>query len=60
MKKLLLGFAIIGMISLASCSKEKDCKCTNTVTGMDAITTTVTIDDGKCSDMNSETPFDYF
>ncbi|MDD4216632.1 MAG: hypothetical protein PHZ24_04770 [Bacteroidales bacterium] len=59
MKKLLLGFAVIGMISLASCSKERDCKCTTSITG-DSIatsssTSTVHIEDGRCRDMNSET-----
>lgn len=59
MKKILLAFAVVGMITLASCSKEKDCKCTTSITG-DAIansstTTTVHIEDGKCRDMNSET-----
>ena len=54
MKKLLLGLAVIGMITLASCSKEKDCECTSTSGGTEIGTTTTTIEDGECSDMDTE------
>ena len=59
MKKILLGLSVIALISFASCSKEKDCKCTTTTTsdvieGATIIESVVHIDDGKCSDLNKE------
>ena len=59
MKRILLGLSVIALISLASCSKEKDCKCTTTTTsdlieGATIVESDVHIEDGKCSDLNSE------
>ncbi len=54
MKKLLLGLAVIGMITLVGCSKEKDCECVSSQDGMDDVTQTVTIEDGDCADMDQE------
>ena len=59
MKKILLGLSVIALISLASCSKEKDCACTTTTTsdlleGANVVEEVVHIDEGKCSDLNSE------
>lgn len=54
MKKVFLSLAVLGMISLASCNKEKDCECVTEGGGMDN-TTTVTIEEGDCSDMDTET-----
>lgn len=57
MKRILLGLAVIALISLASCSKEKDCKCTTTTTsdlveGATIVESDVRIDEGRCSDLN--------
>lgn len=55
MKKLTLiaAFAAVSIFA-TSCSKEKDCECVTDVAGLTS-TTDVTIEDGDCSDMDSET-----
>ena len=59
MKKLTFILALAAFASFSSCSKEKDCVCTTTVTfdGQDPVTTTadVHITEGKCSDGDSST-----
>ncbi len=55
MKKALIGFAVICMFFLASCSKERDCKCTTTINDEEFSVVTVHIEDGRCRDLNSET-----
>lgn len=52
MKKLLF-VAVLGVIALSSCKKEKDCECTSKSGGVVAGTTTTTIKDGECADMNT-------
>jgi len=57
MKKLLF-VAVLGLIALTSCSKEKTCTCTTAYTGDGAsfytpVSTSVTIKDGDCEDMNT-------
>jgi len=54
MKKLTFILAATAVIALASCSKEKDCTCVSTVDGTEMGTTKHTIEDGDCSDMNTE------
>lgn len=51
MKKLLLPVAVLAMVSI-SCSKE--CECEIKMGGQVIETETVEIEDGKCSDMNSD------
>lgn len=55
MRKLTLVFGLLVAVAISSCSKEKDCKCVTTAPGVPEVTTTVTIEDGKCSDMNTST-----
>lgn len=52
MKKLLF-VAVLGVFVLASCSKKKDCECVQKLDGVALSTTTTTIEDGECADMNS-------
>ena len=53
MKKVLLAVAVLAMIGCASCSKQKQCKCTGTVLGTE-MSTEVTIDrDENCNDLES-------
>ncbi len=54
MKKVFLAIAVIAMIGLASCSKEKQCKCTGKLAGVE-ISKEVTIDKGeKCNDLEAD------
>lgn len=53
MRKLTLVFGLLVAVAISSCSKEKDCKCVTNAPGTPAVTTTVTIEDGDCSDMNA-------
>ncbi|MDR1729973.1 MAG: hypothetical protein LBR52_04855 [Prevotellaceae bacterium] len=59
MRKVLFIVAAMGMITLASCSKEKDCTCTTKTTGspveMPDVTSEGTVKDGDCNDLNSST-----
>lgn len=55
MKKLTLILGLLVVVAFSSCSKEKDCKCVTSTTGMQDVTTTMTIKNGKCSDGNSTT-----
>ena len=53
MKKLTLVLSVFAVIALSSCSKEKDCECTTTVTGSTTKTVSqVHIEEGECSDNN--------
>lgn len=56
-KNLFIATLLIGGFALTSCSKEKTCECTTSsdMIGIDDIVTTVTIDEGDCSDGNSTT-----
>lgn len=57
MKKVLLAIAVVAMIGLASCSKQKQCKCTGTLLGTE-MSTEVTIDrDGSCNDLEDNYPW---
>ncbi|MBK21494.1 MAG: hypothetical protein CMP63_04135 [Flavobacteriales bacterium] len=53
MKKLVLLAVVFGSFALTSCSKEKDCECTTTVPGLDPVTQVYTIEDGDCSDLET-------
>ena len=54
MKKVLLAIAVVAMMVLgASCSKEKDCKCTATVGGVTVEVGTYHIEEGSCSDLET-------
>lgn len=48
MKKLLLVFGVVGLLALTSCSKEKDCTCTD----WDGNVTTETTDD-ECDELHT-------
>ena len=50
MKKFILLLAVVTAIAVSSCSKEKNCKCTQSMEGMDDVVTELTIQDGDCSD----------
>jgi len=54
MKRLFVLLAVCAVVSFTSCSKEKDCACTTTepLTGLET-TTTITIEEGKCSDLDT-------
>ena len=53
MKKVFLAIAVVAMIGLASCSKQKQCKCTGTLLGTE-MSTEVTIDrEDSCDDLES-------
>ena len=56
MKKVLLALAVIGMIGFASCTKEKECKCTYTDANGQEQEYTSTIDEGTCADLEVEDP----
>lgn len=57
MKKVLLAIAVVAMIGLASCSKQKQCKCTGTLLGTE-MSTEVTIDrEDSCDDLESNYPW---
>ena len=54
MKKVLLFIGVVAMMVLgASCSKEKDCKCTATVGGVSVEVGTYHIEEGNCSDLET-------
>lgn len=56
MKKALIFLAAVSMLTLAGCSKKKDCNCkvtTPSPAGDISVETTVTIDDGDCGDLNT-------
>ena len=54
MKKVLLVIGVVAMMFLgASCSKEKDCKCTATVGGVPVDLGTYHIEEGSCSDLET-------
>ena len=54
MKKVFLAIGIVAMMVLgASCSKEKDCKCTATVGGVSVEVGTYHIEEGSCSDLET-------
>ena len=54
MKKVVLILGVISMFAIASCSKEKTCKCVTTTTGLPDVEQVLTIQDGSCSDLNTE------
>lgn len=53
MKKLTLILGLLVVVAFSSCSKEKECKCVTSGTGMQDVTSTMTIKNGDCSDGNS-------
>ena len=53
MKKVILALAVLAMIGFASCSKEKDCKCTATVSGVSVDLGVYHITEGSCSDLET-------
>ena len=53
MKKLALCAVVLSGLALTSCSKKKDCSCETDVMGLKS-TTVVTIDSGKCEDLDTE------
>ena len=54
MKKVFLAIGIVAMMVLAaSCSKEKDCKCTAKVGGVSVEIGTWHIEEGSCSDLET-------
>jgi len=55
MKKVMIALGAFAMISLASCSKEKDCECTTTIDGGNAQTSEQVVEDGDCEDLNQTT-----
>ncbi len=57
MKKLLF-VAVLGVIALSSCKKDKDCTCTTSsdMTGYTPVSTSMTTTDGKdCDEYNTST-----
>ena len=54
MKKLALCAVVLSGLALTSCSKKKDCSCESDIAGIKS-TSVVTIESGKCEDMDSET-----
>ena len=52
MKKIILLVTVFAAITFASCSKEKNCKCTQSMEGIDDVVTELKIQKGDCSDMN--------
>jgi hypothetical protein len=57
MKKSVFILGLFLVVALSSCNKEKDCECVSTYSGtgtetMADVTTTMTIQDGDCSDMD--------
>mgnify|MGYP006872990361 FL=1 len=65
MKKVILAIAVLAMMGLASCSKEKDCHCYYDYT-IPIIGTSATqdlgvthIEEGSCSDLENEGSFNY-
>jgi uncharacterized protein YcfL len=52
MKKVFLAAFVAGL-TLASCSSEKDCECSTSINGVVQTTSTQTIEDGECEDLNS-------
>ena len=55
MKKLAFFAAVLGVIALTSCSKEKECHCEYIISGTFYSETYYTIKEGKCEDLNSST-----
>ena len=54
MKKAFLAIGIVALLVLgASCTKEKDCKCTATVGNLSVDVGTYHIKEGKCSDLET-------
>ena len=54
MKKVILAIAVLAMIGFASCSKEKQCKCTGKLAGVE-MSTEVTIDKSdSCNDLEGD------
>lgn len=53
MKKVILALAVLAMIGFASCSKEKDCKCTATIGGVSVDLGVTHITEGSCSDLET-------
>lgn len=50
MKKIFLAIAVIAMVAFASCSKQKQCKCTGKVAGVE-MSAEITIDKSEnCND----------
>ncbi len=45
-----LLLAVVSAVAVSSCSTEKNCKCTQSLEGMDNIVTELTIQEGDCSD----------
>ncbi len=52
MKRVFLSLAVIAMIGLASCDKEKTCKCTTESNGL-SVESEEIIQEGDCSDLNT-------
>ena len=53
MKKFTFIFGVMTILAFSSCSKTKECKCIYTTNGTNQMESTMTIKEGKCSDMNS-------
>lgn len=53
MKRVLLSLSIVALFAATSCNSEKDCECETFVNGTSQSTTTTTIEDGECSDLES-------
>lgn len=57
MKKVMILLAVAALFAVAGCSKSKTCNCTTTqnipYVGPTETVSTVTIESGNCSDMNS-------
>lgn len=54
MKKLALFAVVLSGLALTSCSREKECHCEYDTSGLKS-EAHVTIKDGKCEDLDSET-----
>jgi hypothetical protein len=54
MKKVMCVLAVVAMVAVISTSCSKDCTCKTSIDGGLETTSTATIKNGKCSDLNSE------
>lgn len=55
MKKVLVAFSVVALFAGTACNSEKDCECTTSINGQAQGTTTTTIEDGDCSQLESST-----
>ena len=57
MKKVFLAIAVVAMVAFASCSKQKQCKCTGQIGSLE-VSEEVTIDKSeKCDDLEDDIDF---